>query len=381
MLGEIVRLINGENRMNYIIEYPLSSLIYISVITITTLLSVVVSKHSKYRSSSYLLLFIILILSLFSGLRGASVGVDTSRYIRHIYAWQKGLYNAFPTEPGLRFISILASIFIEGHVFTLVIVSLIVNGLIIIRLWKLRDNISFPFSIFIYSANYYIMTFSGIRQWLAIAIIFYASKYLIEMKYVKFSLFILVAALFHNTAIIAIVLPVLDILLNKLKDKKQRKTMFQLILIAPFIVLVGFYLEYKFSIFSQYNYYIENFKWNKSTGLVIWIRIFIGLLIYLSFNKEELVDYEFYKRIYRIYFFGLLLTVPGYYVSNISRIGLYFIIFEIILFGTIIKSNKKEKSRMFFMFIFIFTLLMFLIELAGSGRGHMPYIPFWLDNI
>jgi len=364
--------------MNYILEYPTSALLYILVVVIITIFSTVASRYNNGRLSSFLLLIIISFLSIFSGIRGSSVGVDTFQYTRHILGWQNGLYNAFPTEPGLRIISVLSSFLIPGSVFTLTVVSLVINSAIILRLWSLREKLSFGFAVFIYTATYYIMTFSGIRQWLAIVIIFYASKYIFEMKYVKFSLFVLGASFFHNTAVIAIAIPLFDIIFSKLKYRPQRKMLVLIIFLAPIILIVGIFLEYKINFITQYSYYIDNSKWNGSTGLIIWIRILIGLFIYFSYKVKDFDNPDFYKRVFRIYFVGLLITVPGYYVSNLSRVGLYFSVFEIILFGLIPKKCKRTKPLMFVIIISAFTLSMFLIELAGSGRGHMPYIPFWL---
>lgn len=363
--------------MNFIFSYPISALLYIVVILITTILSVFASRLKLNQFSTFLIIIIIMILSLFSGFRGPFVGTDTIRYIMHIDAWQNGFYNAYPTEPGLRFISILTSKIIEGPSLTLIVVSIIINLLIIYRLWSLRFEISFGFSVFLYSSVYFIMTFSGIRQWLALSIIFFAIKYLFEMKYIKFSLFVLFACLFHNTAVIGLMLPILDMLLSKLKYRKQKVTFLLFILLIPFIVVLENSI---FNFVSQYSNLYNNINWNGSTGMMIWLKVFIGLLIFFSFNKRDFYNPELYVRVLGIYYVGLLITIPGYYIANLSRIGLYFMLIELILFGLIVKSNNKKKSQIFFMIIFIYTMALFLIELAGSGRGHMPYIPFWLHE-
>lgn len=367
--------------MNYILEYPMSALLYISIIFIMIIMSVIASKNEEKRFAFLLLVCIIIILSLFSGVRALSVGTDTAQYVSHIFRFQNGINYALRTEPGLRIISILASQIVEGYTFTLIVVSLIINTLIIGRLWSFRPKISFPFSVFIYCCTYYFMTFSGIRQWLAIAIVFYASEYLFEKKYIKFAILVLLASLFHNTAIVSLGLPILDILFNKKRLSVGRNNFLLFIIITPFILFTAFILEYKLNLVTQYSGYIKNIRWNSSTGLVISIRMFIGLSIGIVFKKRNFKDPEFYSRLYKIYLFGLIVSIPGYYIPNLYRVGLYFSVFEIILFGLVMKSKTKNNKLIFFIIVTVFTLLMFTNELAGSGRGQMPYIPYWLDGI
>lgn len=368
---------NGVNTMNYITNYPFSTFLYISIVIITTLLSSIASRISKKNIQIIMVLFIVLILSLFSGFRGASVGTDTVRYFNHIFNWQNNIANKYPTEPGLRFLSKFSNLIVQGPQFTILVVAVITNALIVFRLWTLRSYISFSFAIFIYTTTYYAMTFSGIRQWIAVAIIFFGSKYIFKLKYVKFSIIVLIASLFHNTAILALILPILDMLSSKFKYKKQRLIFALLIFLSPLLLGGIIIIESKINLLNQYSGYFKNINWSNSTGIVIWVKLIIGLLLYLFFNKKKFYDPDFYVRIYNVYFCGLLISLPGFYILNLSRIGLYFTIFETIMFALIVKSKDKMRSLFFTIIIGTFSTLLFILELSGSGRGHVPYIPFW----
>jgi len=367
--------------MNFVLRYPGSAMLYITVVIITTFLA----KMGKRKNNKKLSIFlIILILTLYSGVRAESVGTDTLNYVTHINLWQTiESYIRYPTEPGLRIISILSS-YISNNISTvLIIIALIINTLIILRLWSYRDKLSFTTSIFIYSASYYIMTFSGIRQWIAIAIVFYASKYILEKSFIKYIFLILLATLFHNTAIIAIGIPIIDIFSSKYKYHK--KSLLISLIIFPLIIFsVLFLAEYNFQLISQYSNYIENITLQSGSGITLWIRIIIGLLIKFTINKDtfsSLDEYLFFKRTYNVYFVGLIIIIPGYYLANINRLALYYTIYELIIFGIVSKNRKKGKLYFVFILILAYTVLMFIIGLMSSGFGHMPYIPFWEESL
>ncbi len=306
------------------------------------------------------------------------MGTDTARYLRHIRNLQSNTSRtSFSTEPGLGFLSMFTSVLIKDPQFTLVVIALIINGLIILRLWKLKSQISFSFAVFIYTTTYYAMTFSGIRQWLAISIIFFGSKYIFELKYSKFVFSVLIASLFHNSAILALILLPLDMLTSKLKYRKQKVMFSLLLLLAPFLVGGLLLVDSRSNLLSQYSGYVQYIGLSKSTGVMVWIRILMGLLVCECLKRESLPDSSFTFKIFNIYILGLLVSVPGHYVPNLSRIGWYFTIFETIMFGIIAHNRRQKMSFLLTVFIGGFSVLVFVLELAGSGRGHVPYIPFW----
>lgn len=362
--------------MNYIFNYPSTFFLYVIIIIFILILSHIAEKI-KGKLKKICLTLIILILSLLSGFRGSMVGNDTLQYLLHIERWQFGISNTFPSEPGLYLISRISLFLINDRQFVLIVVALIINTLIVLRIWQLKKYLSFTMAIFLYIAIFYFISFSGIRQWLAIALVFYFSKYIFEMKYLKFSIVVLIASLFHNTALITLVFPLIDILASKLKYNKQKNTLISLFLFSPLLLLLLFLI---FNILlNQYGNYINNFfnNFHLSGGTVIWLRLIFAVIIYLTFTKRDFSNGELYNRVFYLWFTGLIISIPGYYIDNIARLGFYFTLFEIILFAMIAKSKNMKKSPLFIISILFYAIGIFILELVGSGRKHIPYIPFW----
>lgn len=366
--------------MNLITEYPGSALLYIMVIIIVNLLSMMANLYKRTKLGIAFLIMIIVVLSLLSGLRSYSVGTDTLNYVTHINYWQTiQNYNRYPTEPGLRFISILTAYFFKGPTSVLLVVATLTNSLIVYRLWTYKNNISINISILLYSLYYYFMTLSGIRQWVAISIVFWASEYVFKKKYLRFSFFVILATLFHNSAIIGLLIPIVDIILNK-KKYNIKKLIFFLFVVLPSIIGVLIVIESKFNIFSKYGAYFENFNAQVGTGITLWIKMFLSLIIFLVILSEKIIseeDYNLFKRSFTIYFIGLLMVIPGYYINDFNRIAFYYVIYELIFFGVIGKYYKNMKVKIGLLMFILFYVLLFILEIKYSGLSIMPYKFYW----
>lgn len=369
--------------MNYILEYPKSALLYLIVVTLNIIFSKCAEKNQKKNLSTILIVLVIILFSMVSGFRAYNIGTDTPNYVTHIMNYQMNSnYVRYATEPGLRILSILSGYLYKGPTFVLVTVSFLINTLIVIRLWSFKSKLSFSYAIFIYSLLYYFLTYSGIRQMLAVSIVFWASKYMIEKRYVKYVLYVVVASLFHNSAVIALGIPLLDAILSKKTYRKDKLLIF-VILIPLMIIFSLVFIESQFGLFSRYIGYTTNLQFQSGTGITLWIRLLIGLGIFVMVKQgsfKNMDEYEFFQRNYRIYFVGLILIIPGYYIANINRIAFYFSIYEVIVFSILTANNRKAAVKILLFVITMFSLLMFIIELMYSGLGHMPYIPFWESN-
>jgi hypothetical protein len=362
--------------LNYITEYPASAVFYILVLLFSTSLALWANNTgSRYKKIPMVL--IISILSLCAGFRGITVGRDTPAYMRAIERWGYGYSGglARDMEPGLSMLVKFLLNLVDSPQFVLVVIAVIINGLIICRLWSLRDKISFPFAVFCYTTVYYLITYSGIRQWIAVAIVFYASKYVLEQKYGKFLLFILLAGMFHNTAFIALLYIPFNLLLLRRFPRKYKYVYMFILLFSP-IFAVGLYvLISQTGLISQYSTMLNEENQRFNIGLSIFFRAAIVLFatLFIKTKNYELESGFFPKEVTLVYFFGLILAFSGYFYANIARIGWYFIIFEVVFFSMIIKTKKYGK--LFKYPITLFVLYIFYTSLKATAV--MPYIPFW----
>lgn len=163
--------------------------------------------YKKNINLGYVLTF--LILFIFRAFRNDSVGGDLATYKKLFYytgplPWDKALeYPGY--EKGFLFlIKILYRIKPDFQILLLFTAILFSFSL----LKFISDNSKLPwFSLYIYITMYFFSaTFNNERQAIAISFLFFGFKYIKERKFWHFLFFILLAATFHLTSIIFIVL-------------------------------------------------------------------------------------------------------------------------------------------------------------------------------
>ena len=346
-----------------------SILIYI-VLFVVLLFVAKLAELTNNRKLSYL---IIVILSLVAGLRGETVGIDTAGYLDAIENIIDGrLEYAYGMEWSFRYICYAVSLIVKEPQNFLIIFALITNALIVIRLWGLRKYISFTWGIFAYYSMFYWMSMNLTRQFIAIAIVFYCSKYLLSGKNVKFIIGIIFAALFHRTSFIAILLIWFNVVNWGNMDKIQRRFFVAVTAISPLALL------YVFKILIEYSNYLQTQE--ISFGFMIVIKLLVLLLTVITLNQTENIE-EDNKRMIKFsritLLFGLLFTFLGYLFRFADRIGLYFYVFESIYVGNIFKQKNTKNNFVIKTVTAILFLYLFITNTLGNGQGQNPYLFFW----
>ena len=214
--------------------------IFYFVLVVTYILALLARKTKdlsiEKKPEIILSLFLITLLIVVAGLVN-DMG-DTKGYM--------GLYQKILSYPNLNmaieeikgyeggFISFLWGLgFISTNPqFMIFICALIVN---FTNLWTIRKySHMFELEIFMYiTSSYYIVTMNGIRQCLAAAILFAATKYVIEGKFLNYFLITILMSTIHQSAIIMI--PVYFIVRKESWTKDTMKLIILSILVLIFI--------------------------------------------------------------------------------------------------------------------------------------------------
>lgn len=324
---------------------------------------------------------IIIILSLLSGLRASSVGIDTQAYYDSFLLLGNRLFDqVYFREKSFEFICfILMKIFIKP-VWLFVIFSFIINGLIILRFWSMREKTDFTIAVFAYYCLLYFITFNLMRQFIAVAIVFWATKYLEKTSLknnFKYFLSLGIAALFHYTAILGIIILIINGLSLQNSLRKRNQTIRVLILLLPFILM------FSLMIFNQYKGYLHNTQFDFSPLLIVKI-VFLFLihnqyLLKTARDKElNLYPDKNYVSSYAAYYLiGILITCVGTFYRYADRLGLYFMIFEPVFMAMSVKYFQnstlcKIGAATISLFIFINILLN-----ISTGGSKLQYYFFW----
>lgn len=263
-------------------------------------------------------------------------------------------------EPGFVFLNSVANAIFSFHVFKALIYFLFTIILYkSLKEFSLReDEIVFVFALLFLIPMFYLLSFSAFRQFIAIGIFFYALKYLLYGQNIKYFLFILLASLFHISAIILFLLPFLfkyykkdfyrDIILVTgsfiLANTPILNSLIHkiVLLLLPSIPRLSTYAD------SMVNNGLHISLFNMAILFLSYVTVFI-------YNKKRFytnIDNFIYKGsmvFFILFFIGLKLNI-------FYRIELYFYIF-LALNITFLLRNFKKNNAYYLLKYFIILLL------------------------
>lgn len=341
-----------------------------------------------------------LIPCILAGLRKETIGTDLQVYVKPMFQFaidsknfQEFLSKTWINKvTGTRwfitdveigfslFLYLITKIFKSFQVllflFQLVIITLIYKGL------KFFKNQYLYLSMLTYYFLYYVVTFNIIRQYLAIAIIFYGLKFLIERKYRYYILLNILALFFHKSAIIGLAI----LLLYSISDNNRIKLFFlkikiknkiKIVILISILVLILFQLEFITNILQsvgleKYKSYLKGeYSFLPKQFL---LRIPFVCLIFTEYkkNKEN-----------RIYLFALLLNIIDLFLSQLGsvtpnswRIAQYFSIYNIIFYPMVCDSGKYKIFKKLFLISYLVFYFSYTILILGNHEVY-PYLFYW----
>lgn len=221
------------------------------------------------------------------------------------------------------------------------------------------------------------------RQLIALSIVFFSVRFLIEEKKILFVLLILLATGFHYTAIVMLIL----VFFNR---RISFKTWLIIVLITflisltpiiPFGIdmLLGFnvltpHLKERFISYLNIN---EHYQVNYLFSLLGTIKRLLPILIIWYFkNKDKENTSGKQDLLLNIAFFSLILYIicAQHFQFFLGRLTIYFSIFECIVyawgFGFI--NNSKYKYHITFVF-FVFCIIVFFKSISPYPELFIPY--------
>lgn len=230
----------------------------------------------------------------------------------------------------------------------------------------IKENSKFKLlSLLIFYAVYYsIYVNSAIRQGIAMAIFFLAFyKFFKEGKTFKYLLLIILASLFHSSAVIMLLIPAIKYIHKNTFSNKILNVF--LILASLFLCLSGF----SNTIISLVNisgtgasYEVTSF--NPMALALRAISVAFILLLYKS-NKRDSIN-EFDKLQIYVYFIGSVLFISVANMEILSRILEYFTLLEVILIPNLIKGIRFKTTKIAsFAFIIMLIGTLFIKDIGS----------------
>jgi hypothetical protein len=211
-----------------------------------------------------------------------------------------------------------------------------------------------------------------IRGSLASIILLYSVKYIKSKEFVKFMAVVLIASLFHVTALIFVLGYIYE---NHLYNGKwsQVGILFSLAVVAGLIVKSP--SLYMWAIPGRYAPYFTNPAYTSGKWLmnpVLWMQllIFFGTLLFTKIQQDEK-----YRTYHNLYFFASLILIAFGNLETVGgRLSSPFATYEMFVAPYFILNFTKNKL-LNLIFAIGFTVIIFLLIFILSGDYHY-FIPY-----
>lgn len=367
-------------------------ILYIILIIIILLLGGIFDVNKSQRYKKTYLIFIFSILTLISALRSSTVGVDTMQYVKaynliNNIPWYD--YDTLWYEWGFFALCKILNYFTRDPQILIIISSIIIMSSVGRFIYKNSSNVVISSFLFL-TLNLYFNYMNIMRQALAISIVLIGYEYLKENNFIKYVILVVLASLFHQSAICCLVL----IIFKKLNYNKNIMLIWGVITVGGFIfwkifykIAVTFlskYEGYSQGIFGVSNYFGAIFEVAVSVSIFIF-GIFIFRISKYGFNRVNLRGNIKYKEkiellawIISIMVFFSIITIR---INIFNRITSYFLIFSIIWLAEAIEVVKDQKDKLLYKYaivFFTFWYCIIILILRPEWTGVVPYKLFFL---
>lgn len=345
-----------------------------------------VMQKRKKQKGSFIFFAIIAIFSgaFLAGVRSSSVGTDVMTYGNYVFeaahrssspiALFKA-YNGIGIEPLYLLLNFVISRFTaDTHwfyfIFQFILISFIFAGSI--QRDQDQPHNDAWFSMWVFYTLFYGFSLNGMRQSMAIAIIYYATKYIYIKDFKKYLIFILLATGFHYTAIIFI----LFYFLNKYLESSQKNAVFKDIFMIFILLIVSFGYQYVIQFASRfipkYLRYLggENYSFSLNPFLIRVPFLLVFILFYTRYVKrDDHIDYWIIMMMGDLLLSQLRTIMPALY-----RISYYFGISKLEIYPRIQDVfTKKSKIIVNTLIVILLGVIWYYQIVVQGNEGVYPY--------
>lgn len=343
----------------------------------------ILAFFSEKYDNKKLVYLIIAILTMVAGLRKYTVGFDSFEYYQKFQLIAiKNFDAAYGLEKSFKYVCYFLQRIFNNYNFLFSVFAFITSYLIVVRLWDLRKISSFFCSVTCYYMAFFAMSLNGMRQFVAISIIFFATKFLVESRFLLYLVSVGIAMIFHKTGIEGLLLfGLMTFNWNGVSYKKRVLYLFEMILIVAAVI----YIIDDFSVYQKYmsEAYID-------IGVMLFGKLLFfiatSLFVFLMrgnndiFAERKDLTYIEKRNTFIIcvsYFIGIIFSMSSYVLPILNRIGWYFFIFEGAYMGMLFKTKNPANKLIYIYCIVFFVGWGFFTSITNNAQGTVPYTFFW----
>lgn len=266
-------------------------------------------------------------------------------------------------EIGYIYLNKIVAMFTNDYAGIFLVTSIIFIYLVFDTIYKESDNWTFS-ALLLVLMGYYFCFMNGIRQMLAVSILLFSIKYIRERNLIKFLLIIMLASLFHSSALLFI--PVYFIYKLKIGPKVMG------ISIATFYAFSSIVSKYvlNFVGVTKYSWYLDSVYKAERTGIIM-ILINVCILVFaLLFNNDKKNDLFIKIQWLAVISMSFIGKIP---VAH--RLVWVFGLPGIILIPNVIESRKNKKEKFLLTLVISIIYIIYFVYTIGlkNSNNVLPY--------
>ena len=367
--------------------------VYITMIMLSMTSTIIAEKQQKNNKKIFFYLFsiiAILIPSVMAGIRDSGVGTDTKVYIDRVFLHicdSRDLsdvlnYNEIINiEPLYMFLNYYISRISTSLTFFYFCCSLIINTFFYSSFFYYykKEKIPLFLSYTIFLLLFFNKSLNMNRQMIAMAICFWATRFIYEKKALKYCASIIIGSMLHNSAIFF--LPVYYYYYIAINENKKniiiKFIIVTIILGTVFLLQPTINLLLGLGVISRkYLNYISIYGYSNNINAIEWIpKVFLLITIYLLREplKKKTKYNNFLTYIFIIECVTFLFGINSMYAQRISY---YFEVFLCLLLAQIVEMPKKKSEKELLLVIIILGCTIYSCLYYGIYRFDetIPYI-------
>lgn len=344
---------------------------YIVLIIIIVLLDVILKIFYKNNDCGKKFLNIaFLVLFLFLALRSENVGTDLLTY-KNFFNYNASfklskLLQLF--EPGYSLYSYFIYNLTGGNFRVFIIITAFLT---LIGPYHFIKNYSknYFLSVIAYIClNYYLFTFSGLRQSIAVSLLLFSIDYIKDKKLFKFLIINAIACSFHKSSMVF--LPAY--FLEKLNMKRKYLP------IALSVYMIIFFLRVTITeCFTNLFYETYNLVETPKGGGILLV-VYLCVYIFITYYKDTIIKTnEKHNLLYNLFSFGIIFQIFATVEANANRATLYYVIPLVSLIPLCEDCFVKENRKLVNILFSIILIAYFILNLEKSSLVS-NYSFFWI---
>ena len=284
----------------------------------------------KFRSNAIFFMTVSCLCMWLPAALRHDVGVDNASYEMQ-YELIKTIPDAVSYfEPGFGLLCLLCKTLFNDYQGVIFVVSMLTGCFLWLSIYKYSHNIVLCI-LGVIAANYYFMSFTVIRQFLAMAILTTSIQSIENRNLLKFVLIWLLAISFHYTAIAFGVVYLVYSKEEKLITFKNTAFFSGLIV---FFLMMDYWLGDIISTMSMFREGYASYQDSDVTKSYIELVALVPIVLYAFLFRNNLAQLSRFNRVFFIFIIMLVVTkVIGIMSPVFSRVHYYFIIAGAFLFS------------------------------------------------